>query len=60
MNSVVFIYINSVNRVNHGCNPSALLIGPIINAKLISEIFDNSIEKMRINHFYKLVFILLV
>jgi len=37
--------MNSVNRVNHGCNPSELLIGPMIKAKFIYGIVDSSINK---------------
>ena len=41
-------YINSVSRVDHGCNPSALLTDPIIIAKLISGIVDTSIRMIYI------------
>jgi len=40
--------MNSVNRVNHGCNPSELLIGPMIKAKFISGIVDSSINKFEL------------
>lgn len=39
--------MNSVSRVNHGCNPSALLIGPITKAKFISGIDVKSINKFK-------------
>ena len=37
-------YMNSVNRVNQGCRPRALLIGPMRMARLMSDRFDNSIS----------------
>jgi hypothetical protein len=38
--------MNSVNRVNHGCNPSELLIDPMIIPKLISGMFDSSTRNL--------------
>lgn len=41
------VYMNSVKRVNQGCKPSELLIGPMINARLISGMLANSMGNIR-------------
>ena len=41
--------MNSVKRVNHGCKPSALLIEPMINARLISGMLASSMKIFRMN-----------